>query len=729
VIAAGLGLACAVYACIGEIYDSVHYNDARPNFGDPPSPVVVTVWSESPGRPVADSTPWDGQVWDEAKEKATEERISRLKGQVDRAIQSEQYSTAKSALQLLLKEEIEDREVVADQLEVVTQNETGHLPVGKLLTYFKARREDTGSSALSVIAKDDDAGFLRAHAAYGLAAWMYDRGKYLDAAKQFELVAETYPESPRREAALIMAVRTRLRGEDRPKGAFISPENMKLGRKAIEALRKDYPQSRFLANADGWETRALLFEGKSAEAFLRYLGELPKAKGYDQKVGVLASLEQVRSGLKPAEADKVRSGLFEKPDLLEPYLDLRLYHGGEKAKLDFGGLAKLAKEVLAKKPSVALSAGIMARLAEIAYLQGSYDDAAQFARDSLAQKSESKAEARRDLATYVLAGSLTKQRVLREAVSTYEKLIAEFQDSYLVGAARENLALLHEQFGEWGKALDQYRVLEYRFDVATLVDVRMTVDELLQYVKDHQGDPELDRFKFALGMRYLRKDNLTEAERWFKEIPEARRKEIGQVGSRDYAWNNEEESGYRDLLADPLKTIEDLNKLRVASASLTEPDAKAAAQYALASYWYERRNLLLYNPSLWNGGRGLLSAFWDAGVDKAGYQKAIQEHHYEHECLWRARKICVVLAKEFPNSTVAPKALYRAACAARRLADFNPYWREAGRSKPLWNEAISLMEQVAAKYPKDPLAKNAAKYAKVFKEERDDANRSTYFAD
>jgi len=715
------GLAEYVHSCSGETYDSVHYNDAQPDFGAVPSPVVITSWEEKPSRPVPGSEGWEGEPYDEAKEKAAADRVAKLREDLAAAYKAGDYATAEKALTSLVTENVDDKELLRDQLEVMRLAPKEHVPQASILAYMEARRDTKSDANLRVVADDPKSGFLQAFALYGIAALKYDGGKYDEAAKIYEAVAATFKDSPRKETALIMAVRTRLRGVRQTDGKWkIAPENLEAGKRDIAMLRADYPSSRFLDNAYDWETRTLFLDGKYSEAFLRYLRQYGRAKDYDGRVSALASLEELKDTLKGAEADKVRAGLLSEPELLQPYLEYRLYHGEDRKK-GLDGLVTLAKAVLDKKPSTGLSAGILARLAEISYLKGDYPTAEDWADQSL--KTESG-----DLATYVLASAQFKQKDVDKAADNYRKLIHDFEGSYLVGASRENLALIYEGRADWGKALDEYRALQYRFDVATLVDVRMSVEDLQQYIASHQSDPELPKFKFALGLRYLRKENLDEAERWFKDISDEDRKKIGEVGSQDYSWfGNDDKKGPRDTMADPMDTIRDLRGLKEKFAAATTPNDKAAAQYALASYWYERRNLLLYNAAFWGGARSVLAGFWDAGIDKQGYAKAIEDHHYEHECLWKARKICVLLAKDYPNSPVVPKALYRAACASRRLADFNPYWREK-LAKPLWNESIALMERVAKEHPNDPLAKNAAKYAKAFKEERDGTSRQEMFA-
>ena len=718
-----------IVACAGEIYQSVHYNGAKPDFGQAPSPIVITSWGEEPSRPVPNSTGWEYEEYDEAKEREREARIARLRGQADRSIASEQFGTAKTALEALLKEDIEDKEIIRDRLQALSENEKVRVPINLLTSYFTARASDRGDSSLNVIATDPKAGFLQSFAEYGLAASRFDAGNFTEAAKRYEAVVDKYPNSPKREAALIMAIRTRLRGEEDDAGRVrIAPADLQKGLSLVAKLRAEYPQSRFLTNAEGYETRAMYLQGKAGEAYLRYLDTLSKAQGYEARSLAMSSLRIVKNRLAGAEADKVRQGLFAKPELLSPYLEFRLYHSGEALQKDLAGLATLAKDVLAKNPRTTVSGGIKSRLAEIAYLQGDYKTAQTWSREVVDSKAIGEGE--KALATYVLASANNKLGQPESAAELYRKVIDQQKDSYLVGAARENLALIHEKAREWGLALDQYRALKYGFDVATLLDVRMSPAEIQKYIDERPQDPEIDKLRLALGLRHLRKEDLTEAEKWLRLIPDARRQVLSQAGSKDFGYyRGGDDKSPIDTLQDPLATVRTIKELNERIDSAADANAKSEAQYALASYWYERRNLLLYNVSLWNGARGVLSGFWDAGVDKAGYDKAILDHHYEHECLWKARKIAVLLVRENPKAPVAPKALYRAACAARRLADVNPYWRDPKIANPLWNEAIALMKRVAAEYPNDPLAPTAAKYAKAFEDERKSVANQAMFRD
>ena len=111
-----------------------------------------------------------------------------------------------------------------------------------------------------------------------------------------------------------------------------------------------------------------------------------------------------------------------------------------------------------------------------------------------------------------------------------------------------------------------------------------------------------------------------------------------------------------------------------------------------------------------------MSIFFSYKTNDATDRKVRLEHAYEHESLARSRAICLQIIKEFPESPWTAKALYRAATAERRLADFNPQWRNISHYRGnLWKQAADHLNEVATRFPNDPLAANARKYAKVFR--------------
>jgi hypothetical protein len=117
----------------------------------------------------------------------------------------------------------------------------------------------------------------------------------------------------------------------------------------------------------------------------------------------------------------------------------------------------------------------------------------------------------------------------------------------------------------------------------------------------------------------------------------------------------------------------------------------------------------------------------NTGVADDRDKKAVTEHCFEHEALAQARKICLEISAEFPKEAVSAKALYRAATATRRLADFNGWWRyETGAT--YYTSAADLLKRVYSEFPSSELAANAKKYESVYREEGKDTVVSTMFS-
>ncbi len=153
---------------------------------------------------------------------------------------------------------------------------------------------------------------------------------------------------------------------------------------------------------------------------------------------------------------------------------------------------------------------------------------------------------------------------------------------------------------------------------------------------------------------------------------------------------------------------------RVISRAAT-PNARATALYAKATFIYHYRDLLFYNAALWQGGRSEdFSFFWNSRVATRRDRTAVRRHHFEHECLYRVREICLQIVRQYPRSPTAPKALYRAACATNYLTEFDGWWRDEADRQDFADEAVRLMQRVYQQYPRDILAGAARKFAGAF---------------
>lgn len=731
-------LGVGVSACIGEIIESVHFNSAQPDFGAPPPPIVITAWGETLERSVPTQ---NGEArwpeYDEAAERAKAARIASLRSAVLSAEGASNWTAARAAYEALIaaSEDPDEREDAADRIEVVDQN--AKTPNPNAVTYLRARREilnaqaatreppypeldrkriDAALATIREISTDPSAGWLRPHALYALAGAAYDAGNFEEAARIYAQVTEA-TDSPRRERALIMTVRCLLRGgEDTdPK-----PEAIAQARMTAATLLKDYPQTRFRQNALGWLARADFLDRRYPDAMRTYLRHLATNPKPEERALVLSSIRSVSEKLDAAGAARIQGMIKQEPELLAPYLDYRLYHT-ESRPSAIRGLVAFAEDVLRTNPRTPIPAEILARLAAAQYALGDVSAARSMADRSLATGT------RDELALYVRGSSLRRTGDAAGAESAYEEVVK--LDGRLTGAARENLALIFERAGRWGDALDQYRALDYRWDVAYLLDARIPLPELQKIAEARKGEKDGDLLRFSVGMRLLRQDRLADARAVFASIENRKRSEIGRVGSKDFGWVREDPRGLVDQVFDPLTTTDDLLRLRKAVSDAATDDAKARALYALASYYYERRNLLLYNAPLWEGARNsMFGFFWNTKVAVREDNLAVAQHHYEHEALFRARSICLELVRRYPKSSVADRALYRAATSSRRLADFNTWWRDRNRVQDMWSSASTLMDRVSAEYPRSPLAPTARKYAAVFREEGKGATQSLMFA-
>jgi hypothetical protein len=714
---AGMAGVALVLACGGGYGDTVHFNDV-PDFGVPPPPLVIGAWEESTSRPIPSSGRYDEGGYEESwkreearratAKKATQQAFE-FEGRGDYAAAAGAWATVRSNTPTdpaQLEEGAVPAEFARDREEVLRQ--ATKATKATVETYLRLtdrlRKEPKAADVvaeLEKLAEATEAGPLRAHARYALASRLYDDGKYDEAASAYEAAAALG--GPRQEPALMMAIRATLHGRtgweeaERADAAHVAH-----GRELIDRLLKLNPQTRFRASAEGWRLRAAYLAGERVPALQGYLRHLAAARDVDGQVSLLSSIRKVVESLKPEEAKAFRASVLVDPTLLQPYLDYRLYHT-ESTPAQLTSLVSFANEVLAKKPNAKLSSEVEARLAEIAYLQGDSKRARSYAERSLAEPDG----ARADLATYIRAAALAKSGLrepAREALAGYE---TRFKNSYLRLAAVEQRALNNERLGRWEDALADYQTLNYTGDLAYLIDVRMTPAQVEAYAREKK-----DRVwaRLAAGYRRLRLGDYDAAATWFESIPTPERRKLTEAGSRGYAWlEPDSPNSPLDRIPDPLTTARELGKL--------SQDKSAKGLYAFASYFYDRRNLLLYNAAAWKGLRASLGWGWNEKIATPEDEAARRRHHFEHECLWRARVACLELAKRYPKDPLAPRALYRAATATRRLANFNPWWRVDNEKTDRYAEAASLLRRVYTEYPKAPLAKNARKYEKVFRQE------------
>lgn len=724
--------ASSVWACFPGMYPSVHFNTREPDFGAAPRPLSIYAWGQVEERPVGVQYESNGRedYWINLDKKQQQSAKDFAAG--ESAALSGKWKQAIALLESAVKNNPDLDPWARDRIEVFRATKKPNLKL--LSNYLKLRKafekhfvafpdfwEDTKSNTdelgkliaeTEAMANDAQSGPIQPHAAFLLGALHYGMGNYPQAIAQFASTAKQFPLSPRAQASLYMQASTLLRSPskaDPDKGwDFPLPHdgNAKKALAVLTDLEKRFPNTRFKFQIKGWRARASLVLGDIDKAILGYLEQWPMANSEAEKTRVISSLRHTMERLTMNPARKLREALAQRIDLIPAYLDYRLFYTSPSSE-DFAEIHTFGKAAIAKGEGKEIGGKILARMGEVAYLQGNDADAVAFCKQAINNKGGA------DLANYVLGSAAMRQKDWLVAKANYKAVLG--YSSYLRPAARENLAYCLEQLEDYTGALEQYLKLGYYADIAYLLDVRMPLEPLAKAADDPRFAAYKNKLTFALGMRLLRKRLYDKASGLFAKLPEAAIVSLGSLKEpRTWAWGD-----VGDEMYDPRTTCDEMAKIQAKLEAATTDDARAEAQYDLASYMYERRNLLFYNGDLWMGGRNLsLGFFWDDRRATEHDRLEVAQHHFEHEVCFQAYTMLKNVVEKYPNAPVAAKCAYRAACASRRLADFNPWWRDDERSKHHWDEAIRLMKLIPEKYSTYEYADMAAKFAKVFEEER-----------
>ncbi len=564
-------------------------------------------------------------------------------------------------------------------------------------------------------------------------------GDPLTTSKALWRLYQLYPHSPMTEAALISIPRHLLASRD----SAPADVQLSLSRQAMATLASQFPHSRFLSHIEGWRGQIETFSNNYAQALQHYRRQLAIALTVDEKKKALDSIalcEEELShrfnaaiarlqiyGVSPerylrmqgatslgltlenfsgVDARRFWNRIADDPRLLSIYLDYRVEIGHPTVEI-----LSLFKNRGQKAMHSAYRGHFLARLAQASYRLKRYDQAAAFASRSLRSHPAASDQA---MDHYLLGSVAKKSGNYAQAQVRYERILRRFPQDYLCGGARENLALLYERKGRMGDALDLYRKLKYDFDVAYLLDVRMTPSQVAAYVSSHRRDPQASLLRYSLGMRYLRADRFVEGERVFASMSEKQRRSLDEI----YYRVDRDRSDPPDRIQDPLKTCRDLRHLYRVYQRAVGNESKAEALTQIADYYYDKRDLLLYNPALWHQCREVTMAFsWNPLVASRQDDLALRKHHWDHECLARTYVLCEKIRTRFPKSSVRFRVAYREACAAEHLSNFNEYWRWEAHRSHLIDRSVELMK-VAMRSPDKELAAKARKYKWVFADQR-----------
>lgn len=765
---ASLVLASAAIVAVASwdgLVESVHYYQPRAywapdkpmDFGRVPMRRDYLGWNNEYNRAGNDEEYEPYEQVEAANKRAHEKRVRDLKRAL--ALELKGRHQEARALYQSMSEESDLRSFLRDREEVV------RLASGAALRRYLTARwtiefgEELGtgiSAAVRDLGRSKFPGPLRPNVAYALAD--VGGGGRSERAERFLAVAARFPRSPRAEAALLMAARALIGESDLPR---TQTETVR-ARTLLTRFVAEHPRSVYHASALGWLARSHFLLGSNDAAINAYLAQLRLAqtpvdrwKAYDS-IAIVSQTQGLRARevvvrlkqwaqpvgeerhmwggrtlryafkrLTEDEAAQVQTALRRDASLLGSYVNFRI-EGSWMEPADERKLASFATDALRRLSRA--PAGVLANVAQINYNSGRYRSAHTLAQRALRARGAAETIHR---ARYCLAASAARLGRPREAISGYRALLAARPARYLAQSAAEHLALLEERYGDPLKALAIYRELNYDLDIAFLADARLSTAQLERFISTlpaftktkprleyhHGSGLSLARsrnvFIYALGMRYLRKGDFARAASTFKRLSKQERLDFGlskaeakQLSER--WWSPDDLPKGRD----PLDTVTALWALRK-KADRSRGNARAQALYEMAAYQYKNRNLLYYSVSLWKGQRAWsIEEYWNDEVNNDQDEAALIRHCYEHEALRHAAELCREIVRTYPKSPVLPKALYTGALASERLGNMNGWWRE--RKLPLLRTALAYFARLEREFPKDPLAKPAAKYRREF---------------
>lgn len=746
---------------------TVHFHPGNPDFGTPPR---QTGWDWTDGD-IIDRDPvhhYDegAIVWSSAERNTESNDPDMSEGESEKTIRASLLITADTAIRQQ-HWQIAERtyEQIAyltgwtgdlrDRTMVLHRVENMHLRAPAFLEalqrYLKGMQAIDGrvlaeaqANFLAVV-QNPKAGFLQEHALYQLASCAFENQQYPHAITLYQRLLHDFPRTECLESALMMIARCCIL----PK--LTENRRLELGQQSLDTLLKAFPKTRFYNSVLGLKGRIHFLKHRYRQALWCYF-----------TVDNLDSVQIVRNALPNAQQGEINVRLFEtylhhltsgslnyqlgymgrlsksfssrdlshfiqdlqnRPDLMASYVYYRLYHTATTAN-DLIRLANLVSAAVQTHPHAKLSPSIPLRLAEIYYQQRAYTKAIKWSDRALALLPNY------DRALYVRAASRHKQQRYRSAIDDMQALLKHSTASYLRHGAREELALCYEAVGDLSKALDQYFALNYKPDIAYLLDIRMSPSQIEAYfhhdhdnhlLYDEEGDIHAKGSKagythrqllaYTLGIRSLQDERWKQAAYWLKRVPAALRKQFDH-GRRE--WGS-------SASPDALTAVEDLCHLQRAIGRAHSDEARAAAMYQYASYYHNHGCLLLYNPMLWDDARVFsFQMFWNKSAQTKADTEALREYLARHEVYLRSRALCLQIVREYPRSKVAPQALYRAACASYRAGALTEWLQKNDKIALVpEHEAEQLMREVARRYPHSPLAEEATKYAGVFAGNRD----------
>ena len=653
----------------------------------------------------------------------------------------------------------QSRNSLLDQLDAFSALAQGS-PAAHVRAYLTTRRAYDGGGAGEEICDMLDAmpadANLADNVAYLRAALLYRAEQYDEAARAFQRLADRYPRSEKREAALFMTALSLLKQSSSYNAASASAtatapcadcrdEAWRRAAAAFARVMRQYPRGRLQTDARGWLAYMNYRVGDTAGALVEYYRQLA-ATNERARYEALVSLRMVRPRASETEMERVEAALADEPEAALIYAYHNIYNfaytfddipeedegttsnyspsdyhyqsqrrealESERERREIARAAAFATRLLRRYPRASVSGAFALRLAQANLELDENGAAVESARRALrlGVAGESRAEA-----LWVKGVAEHRLRDYTAARRSLSALINENPQGRLTAGARRLLAMVAEDMGDRAAALEQYLALDYQYDVAYFVDVLMTPSELEAFIVSHPESERRDELLYALGVRYLRAGRYADARAAYARVRTRQHESFSfSYGNSpcDYQghncrdikelWEGDDERGVpaRWVLRD-IQTADDLERLERLAAEAEGDEGRAEALYQLASYLFEGSNLLFYNPAAWRGQRYWnLSHLHEANRYRMPNEaQALWSYMRQHEAKARALAIYLEVARRFPDTRAARDALYSAAVCHERLSDFNPYWRDIYSIGLHAGERMVTYEDVRRTYP------------------------------
>lgn len=715
------------------------------DFGRAPQPWMVPGWNNEMQRGAGSYSDfhWEERRQEEhartARRIATTQHARNLETAGHFAESARAYESLGSTSEL--KSFVRDRRELARHL---SGRPSGATALYLQATYLNIFGENEGERAKKILKGIQDApDFLRPHLAYVMASEQDTAEAYLD-------VAAKHPRHPRALAAKMMAVRQLLSAND------ASAEQISLAKQMLPSLLTSGSPYRW--SALGWAARIDYLAGNYDQALQGYFRQLELAETDGQLRNVYGSISlcyehqglidrqivallkqrelftssdrteygpiETRGDYDRAESANVIRRLFPKmnagrrtafndrlkrdQDVLAEYLAHRI-EDTQLSLNDEQNLTNFALDLAANFRSP--KAKLAARISQLCFNTGQFERARRWSERGIKGAGTSEDHGR---AAYVHATALARTGHISQGSRELWTLAHSSAPRYLRQAAQEARATMEEGRGNFVEALRSYHAIHYRGDAAFLADAKMTPGQLSQFIATL---PRSERpvYQFTLGMRYLRIGDYRQSRRAFSRLSRDQRLHAGMTAKEfqgEAGWFGDE--GYPKGV-DPLQTVSDLERLAQGAKTGRTANERAQALYDQASYIYKRKHLLFYSLGLWQGQRMILTdLFWSDTFNGPQDEKAFSRHQDEHECLAHTMRLCGEVIAKYPHSPIRVKALYTGALASQQLSHLNTKWRVRGELPS--RRSVKWMSLLVKEYPQHPLAKDAAKYAKIWAE-------------